>query len=184
MEQRDQLGCLKCVQKWICFYLYAEAPNLNPSFRLGVITLQARNDRVSLASSLCMDASLTAPLHLLQFVCVCTCVRACEVFADHLLCSRHTLDHYSVLPFLEARAIYLLSFFSGSLGCDPSRVSYLLDSLWSPHRSPSGSWAAAKTSSSSSPMSDIDCSSIFLPGHLQFLYPEASWSHLVSLHTE
>lgn len=41
-----------------------------------------------------------------------------------------------------------------------------------------------KTSRNSFPMSGIDCSSIFLPGHWQFLYPAASWSHLVSLHTE
>lgn len=107
--------------------------------------------------------------------------------SPHLLITYYKSTHCSGLPFPEARAIYLLSLFSGSLGCDPGRLSYLLlDAPWSPHQSPFGSQAAKKkkTSRNSFPMSGIDCSSIFLPGHWQFLYPAASWSHLVSLHTE
>lgn len=65
--------------------------------------------------------------------------------SPHLLITYYKSTHCSGLPFPEARAIYLLSLFSGSLGCDPGRLSYLLlDAPWSPHQSPFGSQAAKK----------------------------------------
>lgn len=159
-------------------WLHVEACNLKPAGWVWSPCRQERIEKSYLASWLRRHTSFS----LCEYVFTCTCTHAREVFANHLLRRRHTSTHYSGLPF--PKAIYLLSLFSDSLGCGPCRLSYLLDALWSPHQSPLGSRGSRKTSRSSSPVSDIDCSCVFLPGHLQSLYPEASWSHLVSLHTE